>query len=184
MSSFSLCSPSAFSLSLDSRFTWASSLKNASATSQTNWPASTICKRIRPNSTGKSNLDNLSTCPLVQNGLKHLCSSILSNFRAWAAFNQNKSNWHWIEHRLDPVLCGNSSGAGECPVNYTCYQVRLNVIHLQSPHQCPVHEMTWIYQENFATLYKQKIYSCPCPPTGCFTNNHGFLFKQIFWNAL
>ena len=44
--------------------------------------------------------------------------------KAWAAFNMNASNWHWLEHKLDPVLCGNSSGAGMCPHNYTCLQVR------------------------------------------------------------
>ena len=42
--------------------------------------------------------------------------------RRWAAFNTNSSNWHWMEGKLDPALCGNSSGAGTCPVNYTCYQ--------------------------------------------------------------
>lgn len=43
--------------------------------------------------------------------------------KAWHAFNLNKSNWYWIEGKLDPVLCGNSSGAGDCPLNYTCLQV-------------------------------------------------------------
>ena len=38
-------------------------------------------------------------------------------------FNLNESNWHWMKHKLDPVLCGNSSGAGECPDGYSCYQV-------------------------------------------------------------
>ena len=47
--------------------------------------------------------------------------------KAWAAFNMNTSNWHWIEGKLDPVLCGNSSGAGMCPQNYTCLQVRIDV---------------------------------------------------------
>ena len=41
----------------------------------------------------------------------------------WAAFNNNESNWHWIEERLDPVLCGNASGAGTCPDDYICLQV-------------------------------------------------------------
>ena len=47
--------------------------------------------------------------------------------KAWATFNMNTSNWHWIEGKLDPVLCGNSSGAGMCPQNYTCLQVRIDV---------------------------------------------------------
>ena len=47
--------------------------------------------------------------------------------KTWAAYNMNTSNWHWIEGKLDPVLCGNSSGAGMCPQNYTCLQVRFIV---------------------------------------------------------
>jgi hypothetical protein len=42
--------------------------------------------------------------------------------RAWHEFALNSSNWYWLEGKLDPVLCGNSSGAGTCPVNYTCMQ--------------------------------------------------------------
>ena len=42
--------------------------------------------------------------------------------KAWARFNMNESNWYWLEDRLDPVLCGNGSGSGLCPVNYTCLQ--------------------------------------------------------------
>nr|AQY19122.1 voltage-gated sodium channel Nav1.1 [Lepeophtheirus salmonis] len=45
-----------------------------------------------------------------------------SSHIAWNKFNLNSSNWYWIEGRIDPVLCGNSSGAGECPDNYTCLQ--------------------------------------------------------------
>ena len=44
--------------------------------------------------------------------------------RAWEQFNLNTTNWYWIEGKLDPVLCGNMSGAGTCPQNYTCLQVR------------------------------------------------------------
>ncbi|QQP39904.1 Sodium channel protein, partial [Caligus rogercresseyi] len=46
----------------------------------------------------------------------------ISHHVAWHKFNLNSSNWYWIEGRIDPVLCGNSSGAGECPDNYTCLQ--------------------------------------------------------------
>ena len=46
--------------------------------------------------------------------------------RAWSAFGLNSSNWYWIEGKLDPVLCGNMSGAGTCPANYTCIQVQLS----------------------------------------------------------
>ena len=42
--------------------------------------------------------------------------------RSWAAFNNNESNWLVLEGRLDPVLCGNSSGAGTCPDGYVCLQ--------------------------------------------------------------
>ena len=44
--------------------------------------------------------------------------------KQWKDFNLNQSNWFWIEGKLDPVLCGNSSGAGMCPPDYTCLQVR------------------------------------------------------------
>ena len=44
----------------------------------------------------------------------------------WREFNLNQSNWYWLENKLDPVLCGNSSGAGICPANYTCLQVSPN----------------------------------------------------------
>lgn len=47
--------------------------------------------------------------------------------RAWENFNNNESNWYWIDDRLDPVLCGNTSGAGICPDNYTCLQVSLHL---------------------------------------------------------
>ena len=70
----------------------------------------------------------------------------------WNRWNENASNWHWIEGRWDPVLCGNryvpviqsnfnrdtkelinlhilfslsvcvSSGAGPCPDGYVCLQ--------------------------------------------------------------
>jgi hypothetical protein len=33
--------------------------------------------------------------------------------KAWNDFALNSSNWYWMEGKLDPVLCGNSSGAGE-----------------------------------------------------------------------
>ena len=47
--------------------------------------------------------------------------------RAWEQFNLNTTNWYWIEGKLDPVLCGNMSGAGTCPQNYTCLQVKLPI---------------------------------------------------------
>ena len=50
--------------------------------------------------------------------------------RAWSAFGLNSSNWYWIEGKLDPVLCGNMSGAGTCPANYTCIQVQLSPLIL------------------------------------------------------
>ena len=42
--------------------------------------------------------------------------------KAWHEHCLNSSNWHWMEGKLDPVLCGNSSGAGTCPNNFTCIQ--------------------------------------------------------------
>ena len=45
----------------------------------------------------------------------------------WEQFNLNTTNWYWIEGKLDPVLCGNMSGAGTCPQNYTCLQVKLPI---------------------------------------------------------
>ena len=71
---------------------------------------------------------------LTQKCIKHFPEELVAKYanhssaaefdKAWAAFNMNASNWHWIEGKLDPVLCGNSSGAGMCPHNYTCLQVR------------------------------------------------------------
>ncbi|XP_065581599.1 sodium channel protein para-like isoform X2 [Artemia franciscana] len=41
---------------------------------------------------------------------------------SWEAFNRNESNWFYdADLQLHP-LCGNSSGAGPCPENYTCLQ--------------------------------------------------------------
>jgi hypothetical protein len=40
----------------------------------------------------------------------------------YAKFGNNKTNWHFIRGRLDAVLCGNASGSGTCPDNYTCIQ--------------------------------------------------------------
>lgn len=63
---------------------------------------------------------------------KYLNSSNPAEFhKAWEAFNLNQSNWYWLEGKLDPVLCGNSTGAGMCPANYTCLQVRHNEMTLQ-----------------------------------------------------
>ena len=42
--------------------------------------------------------------------------------RAWYSHYNNESNWHWLEGALDPVLCGNATGAGPCPANHTCLQ--------------------------------------------------------------
>ena len=57
--------------------------------------------------------------------------------RAWEQFNLNTTNWYWIEGKLDPVLCGNMSGAGTCPQNYTCLQVRpINAIIISMAKNC------------------------------------------------
>ena len=42
--------------------------------------------------------------------------------KAWHSHNSNNSNWYQIEGKVDPVLCGNATGAGPCPENYTCLQ--------------------------------------------------------------
>lgn len=42
--------------------------------------------------------------------------------KTWHAHNSNWTNWYHIEGAWDPVLCGNATGAGPCPENYTCFQ--------------------------------------------------------------
>ncbi|XP_059479446.1 sodium channel protein para isoform X5 [Neocloeon triangulifer] len=41
----------------------------------------------------------------------------------WHKFMSNDSNWHYGDPpTADPPLCGNSSGSGMCPPDYTCLQ--------------------------------------------------------------
>lgn len=40
----------------------------------------------------------------------------------WYAFNSNRSHWYKKDDAKNYQLCGNSSGAGPCPENYTCYE--------------------------------------------------------------
>ena len=42
--------------------------------------------------------------------------------KTWYTHANNVSNHYWIEGHIDPVLCGNATGAGPCPENYTCMQ--------------------------------------------------------------
>ena len=44
------------------------------------------------------------------------------NDETWFAFNSNRSHWYKKEEAKNYQLCGNSSGAGPCPANYTCYE--------------------------------------------------------------
>jgi len=41
---------------------------------------------------------------------------------AWHDHASNFSNWHRIPGRQDPILCGNTSGAGTCPEHFICLQ--------------------------------------------------------------
>ncbi len=40
----------------------------------------------------------------------------------WFAFTNNRSNWFKAEDAKNYLLCGNMSGAGACPDNYTCLE--------------------------------------------------------------
>ena len=44
------------------------------------------------------------------------------NDETWFAFNSNRSHWYKKEEAKNYQLCGNSSGAGPCPANYTCFE--------------------------------------------------------------
>ena len=48
--------------------------------------------------------------------------SLASLHKAWHSHHSNASNWYMLEGKLDAVLCGNATGAGPCPENYTCLQ--------------------------------------------------------------
>ena len=48
--------------------------------------------------------------------------AIASLHKAWHSHHNNESNWYQLEGSLDAVLCGNATGAGPCPENYTCLQ--------------------------------------------------------------
>eukprot|EP00094_Tigriopus_californicus_P006087 TCALIF_05863-PA protein Name:"Similar to para Sodium channel protein para (Drosophila melanogaster)" AED:0.15 eAED:0.18 QI:29/0.48/0.42/0.88/0.68/0.76/26/1108/2230 len=59
---------------------------------------------------------------LIEKYLYQSNTSMDQFHEAWAQFNENSSNWFWLEGAAHPVLCGNATGAGTCPDNYTCYQ--------------------------------------------------------------
>ena len=40
----------------------------------------------------------------------------------WFVFTSNRSNWFKAEDAKNYLLCGNMSGAGACPDNYTCLE--------------------------------------------------------------
>ncbi|XP_058120495.1 sodium channel protein para [Anopheles coustani] len=40
----------------------------------------------------------------------------------WENFNNNETNWYRNPDLIDPPLCGNSSGAGQCDEDYICLQ--------------------------------------------------------------
>ena len=40
----------------------------------------------------------------------------------WYAFSNNRSHWFKGEEAKNYLLCGNASGAGPCPDNYTCLE--------------------------------------------------------------
>ena len=48
--------------------------------------------------------------------------ALASLHKAWHSHHNNASNWYQLEGSLDAVLCGNATGAGPCPENYTCLQ--------------------------------------------------------------
>jgi voltage-gated sodium channel type II alpha len=41
---------------------------------------------------------------------------------SWHAFTTNRSHWYKGEEAKNYLLCGNASGAGPCPDNYTCLE--------------------------------------------------------------
>ncbi|XP_026566928.1 sodium channel protein type 8 subunit alpha isoform X6 [Pseudonaja textilis] len=44
----------------------------------------------------------------------------------WEEYSNNVSNFYTIPGFLDPLLCGNSSDAGQCPEGYTCMKAGRN----------------------------------------------------------
>ncbi|EMP31216.1 Sodium channel protein type 8 subunit alpha [Chelonia mydas] len=44
----------------------------------------------------------------------------------WQEYTNNVSNFYVIPGALDPLLCGNSSDAGQCPEGYTCMKAGRN----------------------------------------------------------
>uniref|UniRef100_A0A3B4V6V8 Sodium channel protein n=1 Tax=Seriola dumerili TaxID=41447 RepID=A0A3B4V6V8_SERDU len=44
----------------------------------------------------------------------------------WTEYSLNESNYYFIPGKLDPLLCGNGSEAGQCPEGYTCMRVGRN----------------------------------------------------------
>ncbi|XP_060544848.1 sodium channel protein type 8 subunit alpha isoform X5 [Pantherophis guttatus] len=44
----------------------------------------------------------------------------------WEEYSNNMSNFYTIPGFLDPLLCGNSSDAGQCPEGYTCMKAGRN----------------------------------------------------------
>ncbi|XP_069509513.1 sodium channel protein type 8 subunit alpha isoform X2 [Ambystoma mexicanum] len=44
----------------------------------------------------------------------------------WDEYIHNKTNFYYLHGALDPLLCGNSSDAGQCPEGYQCMKAGIN----------------------------------------------------------
>ncbi|XP_078393282.1 sodium channel protein type 4 subunit alpha-like [Cetorhinus maximus] len=56
---------------------------------------------------------------LTHKCVKNLAPGINITHREWGNYIQNKSNWLVIED-VDTMVCGNGTGTGRCPTNFTC----------------------------------------------------------------
>uniref|UniRef100_A0A8C2BHW0 Sodium channel protein n=1 Tax=Cyprinus carpio TaxID=7962 RepID=A0A8C2BHW0_CYPCA len=58
--------------------------------------------------------------------LNYSAGSELNNTFNWKEYTSNESNYYFLPGRRDPLLCGNSSDAGQCPEGFMCIKAGRN----------------------------------------------------------
>ncbi|XP_053732385.1 sodium channel, voltage-gated, type I-like, alpha isoform X2 [Synchiropus splendidus] len=56
----------------------------------------------------------------------NISQEIFHNLSVFIEYAQDKANHYYLKGKRDPLLCGNSSDAGQCPEGYTCMRIGRN----------------------------------------------------------
>uniref|UniRef100_A0A668AKL9 Sodium channel protein n=1 Tax=Myripristis murdjan TaxID=586833 RepID=A0A668AKL9_9TELE len=67
-----------------------------------------------------------STLNVTEGILYIFVGGMEDNRTIWKDYSENKSNLYFLKGKRDPLLCGNSSSAGQCPEGYRCFKAGRN----------------------------------------------------------